>query len=120
MPLFRRNISEPTLTTTPVSPPPHLNPLFSYSHGVSQTGSINSGSSSNISDSPVPVFNPAEHLSKQELQNTISAHKKLIDAAALYREKSVQLAAAAAGLGTALEHVAKEKAATESGLTCSI
>lgn len=113
MPLFHRNVSEPVLTANPISPPPHQDTSFSYSHGISQNGSIISGSS--LDESPSPVFNQAEHLSKQELEKTISAHQQLIDAAALYREQSIQMAAAAAGLGTALEQVAKEKAATESG-----
>lgn len=113
MPLYHRNVSEPTLTASAASPPPHLDSSFSYSQGISHPHSINSGSS--IHESLAPTFNRAEHLSKQELENTINAHKKLIEAAALYREKSTELAAAAAGLGAALETVAKEKAASDSG-----
>ncbi|KAI8582275.1 hypothetical protein K450DRAFT_228187 [Umbelopsis ramanniana AG] len=113
MPLYHRNVSEPTLTATAASPPPHLDSSFSYSQGISHPHSINSGSS--INESPALSFNRAEHLSKKELEDTINAHKQLIEAATLYREKSTELAAAAAGLGTALEMVAKEKAASDSG-----
>jgi hypothetical protein len=113
MPLYHRNISEPTLTAAAASPPPHLDASFSYSQEMSHPDSIKSGSS--INESPAIMINPGEHLSKKELENPLNAHKKLIEAAALYREKATELAAAAAGLGTALELIAKEKAASDSG-----
>jgi hypothetical protein len=92
---------------------PPMETSFSYSHHMSPSSASDSGSAA---ESPsVSALNPAERLTQLELENTIRTHQSLINAASLYREQAEKLAEAAAELGSALELVAKEKAATDSG-----
>lgn len=113
MPLFHRNVSEPILPGTMATPAPPMETSFSYSHHMSPSSASDSGSAA---ESPsVSALNPAEHLTELELDNTIRTHQNLINAASLYCEQAEKLATAAADLGSALELVAKEKAATDSG-----
>ncbi|KAG2184696.1 hypothetical protein INT43_000609 [Umbelopsis isabellina] len=113
MPLFNRNVSEPILPGTVTTSAPPMETSFSYSHHMSPSIASDSGSAA---ESPsVSAFNPAEHLTELELENTIITHQNLINAASVYREQAEKLATAAADLGSALELVAKEKAAMDSG-----